>query len=141
MKPRQNGFALVAAIVLVVVLAALTGFVATLVGSHSADSQLGRSSQLVERAAQTGLEWGGYQVMRPATPACTPLTLLPAVAAYPGVSVEVRCEQQASTEPRASAPGTVIVYRVRATAWIGGAVANPAGNDYAERQRIGIFSR
>jgi hypothetical protein len=58
MRQPQRGFALIAAIVLVVVLAALAGFVATMVGGQTASQQLERTTIMVEAAAQTGVEWG-----------------------------------------------------------------------------------
>jgi Tfp pilus assembly protein PilX len=58
MRQPQRGFALIAAIVLIVVLAALAGFVASMVGGQSASQQLERTTFMVEAAAQTGVEWG-----------------------------------------------------------------------------------
>jgi len=58
MKQSQHGFALIAAIVLIVILAAMAGFVATMVGGQSASQQLERTTFVVEAAAQTGMEWG-----------------------------------------------------------------------------------
>lgn len=138
MRQRQQGFALVAAIALVVVLAALAGFVASLTGAQSADGQLSRSAQRVERAAQSGLEWGAYQVMRQAVPVCNPAATLLPLAAYPNVSVQVTCQSAPTSEPRASGPGNVVVYRIMATATTGGIPASP---DYAEHQRTAVFSR
>ena len=58
MRQPQRGFALIAAIVMVVVLAALAGFVATMVGGQTASQQLERTTFMVGAAAQTGVEWG-----------------------------------------------------------------------------------
>ena len=58
MRSRQNGFALIAAIVMIVVLAALAGVVASVTGGQSASQQLERTTFIVEAAAQTGMEWG-----------------------------------------------------------------------------------
>lgn len=138
MNARQQGFALVAAIVLVVVLAALAGFVASMVSSQSGSAQIERSAHLVERAAQTGLEWGAYRVMRASPVGCVAATTLPAMAAYPGVSITVTCTPTPTNEPAAPGPGNVTVYRINSTAFTGGTPASP---DYAERTRSGIFSR
>lgn len=139
MKAGQEGFALIAAIVLVTVLAALVGFVASMVGGQSAGAQLERASQSVERAAQTGLEWGGHRVMRSSPAAVCPASaVLPAHPAYPGVSVVVTCAATPTTEPLVPGPGAVTVYRVTATATYGLA---PADADYVERTRVAVFSR
>ncbi|OYX28343.1 MAG: hypothetical protein B7Z03_11810 [Hydrogenophilales bacterium 32-62-9] len=61
MKQPQQGFALIAAIVMIVVLAALAGVVASITGGQSASQQLERTTMMVEAAAQTGVEWGKYQ--------------------------------------------------------------------------------
>ena len=44
-------------------LAAMAGFVATMVGGQSTNQQLERMSQVADLAAQAGLEWGAYQVL------------------------------------------------------------------------------
>jgi len=137
-KPRQQGFALVAAIVLVVVLAALAGFVASMVGGQSSSAQLEHSTQVVERAAQTGLEWGAYQAMRAPSPSCVASTNLPTMAAYPGVTITVACVQTPTNEPAAPGPGNVTVYRILSVARFGGGPSSP---DFVERTRVGIFSR
>ncbi len=138
MRACQQGFALIAAIVLVVVLAALAGFVASMVGGQGAGAQLERSTQVVERAAQTGLEWGAYRALRSVPASCVASTTLPAIAAYPGVTVRVTCAASPTNEPAVPSPGNVTVYRIVSTATAGGAPASP---DYAERTRTGIFSR
>lgn len=141
LKRTQQGFALIAAIVLVVVLAAMAGFVASMVGGQSAGQQLERMSGVVDAAAQTGVEWGAYQVMRvppppAAAPACPagstvpPGVLLPPLPGSLGaVAVTVTC---------ASGPGTVTVYQITARATFG---ANPANPDYVERTKTAVFSR
>ncbi len=138
MTDRQQGFALIAAIVLVGVLAGLAAFAASMLGTQGALGQLERSGRVVDLAARSGLEWGAHRVMRAAVPACTPLTVLPALAAYPGVRITVACAATPTTEPLLPGPGTVTVYRITATATIG---TGPASPDYAERAHVGLFSR
>lgn len=139
MKAAQEGFALIAAIVLVAVLAALAGFVASMVGGQSAGAQLERLSQTVERAAQSGVEWGGHRVMRSMPLAvCPAAVVLPALAAYPGVSIAVSCTATVTSEPPIAGPGAVTVYRVTATATYG---LTPANADYVQRTRVARFSR
>lgn len=137
MNTHQKGFALIAAIVLVVVLAALAGFVASMVGVQAAGAQTDRGGVLVQQAAKTGLEWGGYRALRGGG-FCAGLTTLAGIAAYPGVTIRVECTAMASTEPSIPGPGTVTVYRIVSTATLG---STPVEPDYAEYTRIGIFSR
>jgi MSHA biogenesis protein MshP len=134
MKRAQQGFALVAAIVMVVVLAALAGFVASLVGGQGATQQLERMSQVVARAAQTGVEWGAYRVLRPATaPACPPATNLALPGSLGVTTVRVTCTRVNVTENGSP----VSVYRITATASFG--VLNSP--DYVERVKTAVFSR
>ncbi|MEQ1593389.1 MAG: hypothetical protein ABL892_13510 [Thiobacillaceae bacterium] len=138
MKRQQHGFALIAAIVLVVVLAGLSAFVASMVSGQSANQQLERMTRVADLAAQAGLEWGAYQVMR--VPICALVTLPPGT--LPGTlapfTVNVTCAATPTTEPRpAPAVGTVVVYQITSTATYG-AIASP---DYVERTKAAVFSR
>ncbi|MCA1924673.1 MAG: hypothetical protein LDL16_00150 [Thiobacillus sp.] len=121
---RQQGFALVAAIVLIVALAAMAGFVATMTGGQSATQQLEFAATRVDLAAQAGLEWGAYRVLQQGVcvPANTPFTP-PAGTTLAGVAVAVSCT-----------PGGP-PHRITARAWIGA----PASPDYVERVKIADF--
>lgn len=139
MNRNQGGFALIAAIILVTALAALAAFVTSMVSAQSAGGQLERAGQVVDLAAQTGLEWGAHRVMRSVPAAvCPPSTVLPALAAYPGVRITVTCTATPTSEPVLPGPGTITVYAITATATAGG---TPPAPDYAERVRSGLFSR
>lgn len=136
----QQGFALIAAIVLIVVLAAMAGFVASMVGGQSAGQQLERMSGVAEMAAQTGVEWGAYRVLNPvAVPPCPPgSTVAPgALVTLPGslsvVSLRVQCAYVS-----AALTGEADVYQITATATFGGAPTSP---DYVERTKTAVFSR
>ena len=93
-RERQSGFALVAAIFLVVILAALGAFAVTLSGvQHATNSQTVIASR-VYYGAKAGLEWGIQQAI--AATACTGTsTFTPAGTGFSGVSVTVTCAQQA----------------------------------------------
>lgn len=141
MRRPQHGFALVAAIILVVLLAAMAAFVTAMVSGQSANQNLERLSRVAELSAQAGLEWGTYRVMRPAAaPACPPgSTILPgAPVTLPGslasVQVNVMCTRTMPTE----GAGTVSVYQITATATYGGAIGNP---DFVQRQKTAVFTR
>lgn len=130
MRSPQQGFALVAAIILVVILAALSAFVASMVGGQSANQQLERMTRVTDLAARAGLEWGAYQVLRPTPLVCNPSRTFPS-GSWPGslglVSVTVRCTTPGST-----------VYQITAVATYGGVSANP---DFVQRQKSAVFFR
>ncbi len=136
MKAQQHGFALVAAIILVVILAALSGFVVSMVDGQSANQQLERMSRVTDLAAQAGLEWGAYQVLRPSPPVCTPSTFL-GPGTFPGtlgvVSVTVTC-----VTPAIFPPPPITIYQITATAKYGGTSDKP---DFVQRQKTAIFVR
>jgi len=139
LKQAQQGFALIAAIVLIVVLAAMAGFVASMVGGQSAGQQLERMSGVADMAAQTGMEWGAYKVMRLPVASCVSSTTLPALPGSLGaMKVTVTCKWFSTTEPLVPGPGTVTVYQITAKATAGG---NPTSPDYVERSKTAVFSR
>jgi len=127
LKRTQHGFALIAAIVLVVVLAAMAGFVASMVGGQSAGQQLERMSGIAERAAQTGVEWGAYQVLRQAPGVCPAVTSFTSVT-LPGIPVGMTVT--VSCVPVGPA------FRVTAIARYG---ALPTSPDYVERSKMADF--
>ena len=140
MRAHQQGFALIAAIILVVILAALAAFVASMVGGQSANQQLERMSRVTDLAARAGLEWGAYQVMGPTPPPSLALPSCPASGAIPRtlpglpgtlgvVIVTVTC-----TTP---VPGSTI-YRITALATYGGGSGSP---DFVQRQKTAVFVR
>ncbi|MGA7179000.1 MAG: hypothetical protein WBX11_05355 [Thiobacillaceae bacterium] len=136
MNRHQQGFALVAAIILVVVLAGLTAFVASMVGGQSANQQLERMSHVVDLAAQAGLEWGAYQVMRQPLPICSPSTTLPALpGTLAAASVNVTCTSATTSE----GGNPVTTYQITAKATYAG--TNTSSPDYAERTKAAVFSR
>jgi MSHA biogenesis protein MshP len=140
MKHNQQGFAMVAAIILVVLLAGLSAFVTSMVSGQSANQNLERVSRVTELAARAGLEWGGYRVMRPAVaPACPAgSTIAPGVAvpmpagSLSAVTVRVFCSQTNTTES-----GPVSIYQIASTATYG-IISSP---DYVERVKTSVFSR
>jgi MSHA biogenesis protein MshP len=135
MRRRQQGFALVAAIILVVVLAGLSAFVASMVSGQGANQQLERMSRVADLAARAGLEWGAYRVMRPAVPpACPAVTTLTLPGLLSMTPVSVTCVR--ATTPEGA--GTVSIYQITATAAFGMNNNNP---DYVERTKTAVFSR
>lgn len=124
LKHTQQGFALIAAIVLIVILAAMAGFVATMVGGQSANQQLERMSRVADLAAQAGLEWGAYQVLKSANCVVPDTPFLPP----PNTSLSVMTVRVSCT------PGGP-PHRITATATFGA----PASPDYVERSKTADF--
>src|SRR6266513_5278160 len=62
---RQGGFSIVAAIFLLVVLALLGGFIASVTGIQQSSGQLDVLGVRAYQSARAGLEWGAWQVLDP----------------------------------------------------------------------------
>lgn len=132
---RQRGVSIVTAIFLIVILAGLAGFAARIFSVQQQSSGLDVLGAQAYAAAQTGIDWGAYQVLD-GTPTCALSTNL-AMPAGPLATfgVTVTCASSAHTE--AGAP--VTIYQLTATACNqptgAGVCPNPApGDSYVERQ-------
>ncbi len=154
-RQRTAGFALVAAIFLLTVLAALGAFIVSISTSQQLGSALDVEGERAYQAARSGIDWGVYQVQ--ATPAYNFSYGTPAVAvgsanpnsrvcpasptsfAFPAAAttlsaftVTVQCTAYPDTN------GGPTVYQIIATACnqpAAGACPNPApGQAYVERQ-------
>ena len=86
---RENGFAIVSAIFILVALAALGAFIAVVSSSQHVGSALDVQGARAYQAARSGSEWGAAQVVLVAGASCFPDKNLGAVN---GVAVTVRCE-------------------------------------------------
>lgn len=133
---HATGFALVAAIFLLTVLAALGAFIVSISTSQQMGSALDVQGERAYQAARSGIEWGVYQVTRNGA-SCNPSTTtsfgLPTTATtLAAFTVTVQC----SAYP--DAYGGPTVYGIIATACnqpVAGACPNPApGSTYIERQ-------
>ncbi len=67
---RQPGFALVSAIFLVVVLAALGGFMLTFSNAQHMGATLDLQGAKAYQAARAGIDWGAYQILQGGNPSC-----------------------------------------------------------------------
>lgn len=134
--PRSpiNGFSLVSAIFLLVVIAALGTFAVTLSTTQQQSAALDVIGARAYQAARAGIEWGAYQAL-PASGAAfatscrsgaTSQVVSPLPNTLAGFTVNVECSATAHSE----AAATVTVYRLTSKA-AQGAVATP---DYVERQ-------
>jgi len=105
----ENGFALVSAIFLLVVLAGLGAFMATVSTIQHAGSALDVQGAKAYQAAYAGTEWGLYHALK-ATPSCAPSTDIGEIDA---MYVTVSC---AVVSQPPSEAGMGMVYSVVATA-------------------------
>ena len=118
----QRGFAAIAAVFLLVVLAGLGAFMLTFSNTQQLTSAQDVQGARAYWAARAGLEWGLSSVM--ANPAACPAP--PAAFAIEGFTIGFTCARQTYNE----GGGTVIIFRLGATASQGAAVG--AAN-YIER--------
>lgn len=126
----QRGFAIIAAIFLVVVLAALGAVMVTFSTVQQTTSALDLQGTRAYHAAKTGIEWGAYQALR--NGGCSGATISPG-GTLAGFSVAVACTQYVTTE----AGNTVMLTQITATA-TQGTVGSPT---YSERQLKATVSK
>ncbi|PWB40023.1 MAG: agglutinin biogenesis protein MshP [Rhodocyclales bacterium] len=141
MNARQRGFSIITAIFLIVVLAAFGAFAVSMFRVQQASAALDELGSRAYQAAQAGIEWGAWQVLRgPGTcAAATGNLALP--GSLSGFTATVTCASTSHTE----AGNPVTIYQLTATACnqpAAGACPNPApGPDYVERQVQGAMER
>ncbi|MBZ0132174.1 MAG: hypothetical protein K8F53_06135 [Rhodocyclaceae bacterium] len=130
---RQGGFSIVTAIFLIVVLAALGAFAVSMFRVQQTTVAYDELGVRGYQAAQAGIEWGAWQVLRNGG-ACAAATNLALPGSLSAFAVTVACASTAHTE----AGNPVTIYQLTATACnqpAAGACPNPApGPDYVERQ-------
>lgn len=115
-QPLQRGFAAIAAIFLLVVLAALGAFMLTFSNTQQLTSAQDMQGSRAYWAARAGLAWAVSSVI--ATPAACPVA--PAPFTIEGFAVTVACARETYSEGGA----TVTIFRLDATAAQGGAVGS-----------------
>ncbi len=134
---RSAGFALMAALFIIVTLAAIGAYLLTVstgqVAAASQDEQATRAYQ----AARTGIDWGAYQVL--VSSSCAASQTIPLQQGLAGFWVKVDCSL-VSAENEAGTP--VNVYVVKATG-CNRAACGPANSEatYVERQLQLTLSR
>lgn len=139
-KRTQAGFTMVSAIFIVVVLAALGAFIANISATQQVTSAQDVQGVRAYQAAQSGIEWGVYQVLDPANATVAamvapygagaqPWPNIPACPASPtnltieGFDVSVTCTSSAAFNENGNVR-TLVVYSLAATASLG-AVGSP----------------
>lgn len=134
---RAGGFSIVSAIFLLVVLAALGAMIVTFSTVQHATAAQDVQSARAYQAARAGIEWGLYQVLRPATPGCAGSTTfspsdLPAAERLDGelapFTVTVTC---AASDPIVENGVTTAIYAIESTASFG---TQPGELGYVERR-------
>lgn len=126
--PLQQGFALMAALFIIVTLAAIGTYLLTVSTGQLAASAQDEQAARAYQAARTGIEWGAYQVLVNSSCAVGPQSLsLPQ-----GFAAQVRCE---SSAPETEGSMQVTGYTVTATGCnaVTCSSTNTAPN-YVERQ-------
>jgi MSHA biogenesis protein MshP len=106
-RSRQTGLGAIAAIMILVMLAGLAAFMASLSSSQQIGGSLDVQGSKAYSAAQSGVEWGLYQAITAAS--CAASTNLGAID---GMSVTVTCASSAVPEQGSSAN----FYSITATA-------------------------
>ena len=123
---RPRGFALISAIFILVVLAALGGFIVTISTSQHIGSAADIQGARAYQAARAGVEWGVYQVLRVDTNNCpaspTNLPALAADLAVFGVTVTCLRTHGPATCLTTGTDDDICVYQIEATA------CSPAGS-------------
>ncbi len=141
MTAKQRGFSIITAIFLIVVLAALGAFAVSMFRVQQSSAAFDELGTRGYQAAQAGIEWGAWQVLRPVVASCTAATNLALPGSLVLFTVTVNCISTTHTE----ASNVVNIYQLTATACnqpAGGACPNPApGPDYVERQVQGAVER
>lgn len=128
MPAAQGGFALAAAIFLLVVLASLGAFMMHFSSVQQVTSTQDFNGTRAYQAARAGMEWGTYQILKNSG-SCAGSTTLPALAgSLAGFSIVVTCSP---VTPQPTEGVTVInLYQLTSTASIG----TLGSSNYVERR-------
>lgn len=140
---RQRGFAYIAAIVLLLVVAGLSLAMLRLSSTQQSTVNQALLGARASQAARAGVEWMIYQIVNDGATACPAGKTMDDFHAETGFRVTVACNTRAAFNEGESAPGTPVakhIYQVDAIACNGAAVACPdaasvAAPDYVERRR------
>lgn len=142
--PRQRGFAYIAAIVLLLVVAGLSVAMLRLTSTQQSTVNQAMLGARANLAARAGVEWMIYQIVNDGATACPAGKTMDDFRAETGFRVTVACSTRAAAfNEGESAPGTPVakhIYQVDAFACNGAAAVCPdagsvASPDYVERRR------
>jgi MSHA biogenesis protein MshP len=93
---QQGGFALVAAVFIIVVLALLGIMMVTIGGMQRATASAAVQGARAYHAARSGIEWGVYRATEASS--CVASTIFPSVAGFDGFDITVGCISTAHRE-------------------------------------------
>ena len=93
---RQRGFALVAALFLMVVLASMGTYIVRISAIEHQTVNVALLGARAMHAARAGVEWGAFQAIN--VPACTTTTLTLTEGGLNGFEVDVTCSSSSHTE-------------------------------------------
>nr|WP_298164787.1 pilus assembly protein MshP [uncultured Pseudomonas sp.] len=129
LNPREQGFGLVAAMFLIIVVAAVIATMARLAVTQNATTSLAIQQARAYQVARAGLEYGIARVLADA--ACADFTL-------DGFAVLMSCTSSSTPvlEEEGKSSATTF-YRVEATATLG----SPASPDYAYRKLTAVVEK
>lgn len=146
MSPRresQRGLSSATLLVVIVLAGSLLAYAASLTsGTHTGLAQEIATARVL-RAAQAGLAWGRFNIVKTATPVCAASTTLAVPWQSGNIPVTVRCTEALPATDEGGTP--VRVFQLSATACSpapGGSCPDAAGTgDYVQRQVSGIAER
>ena len=132
----QRGFSIVSGIFLLVIMASLGTFMLMFSTVQQTTSAQDLQGSRAYQAARTGIEWGLYQVLQPATaPVCPATTLSGLGGALVGFNVVVTCTSTNYTE----AGNSVRIYQITSNGQTAGVAAGT--RQYVERELQVTVSR
>lgn len=136
MNPKpQQGFAAIAALFLLVVLAALGGFMLTFSNAQHLSSAQDTQGSRAYLAAMAGLEWGMSSVVAGATSCPAPPGVFTHTLTLDAMQVVIRCSARSYTE----ASTTRTLYRLSSVAAPSG--GSVGGLAYVERSVSGVLEK
>jgi len=142
-QAREGGFAYIAAVILLVVIAGMVSSVMVLTTTQTSSATEAVMSAQASQAARAGLEWAFYQLHSQNVAACTSTTLTD-FQADTGFIVAISCSYTTYNEGQNPVNGSALaknLFRVEAVACNGSAASCPdnAGSAqaaYTERRRV-----
>lgn len=140
-RRRQSGFAYIAAVILLVVVAGVCAALLRLSGTQQATVSQALMGARANLAARGAIEWGFYQLRAGGN--CFPAQTLNGFSADSGFAVRVECTQIGFNEGESS-PGVAIaktIYRINAIACNAATCGSSdaaiiSRPDYLERRRV-----
>lgn len=130
----EAGFVLPTAIFLVVILAALGGYMVTLSRTTNMSGALDIQGSRAYQAARAGIEWAAWRVVQSPAQGCNATPMPPLAGTLAGFTVNVSC---VVSGPFFDGATSVTVYEVTSTATFG----TPGTVDFVSRGIQGSFSK